>query len=60
MKRQLKICISVDIEEITGVTHWDEATKGRCDYSCFVERVTNEAVAAAMHRAQGGIRHATA
>jgi D-amino peptidase len=59
MKRPLKVFLSFDMEGITGITHWDEATKGRCDYSCFFEQMTNEAVAAAMHRVQGGIRRAT-
>ena len=53
MKRPLKVFINVDMEGITGITHWDEATKGRCDYACFGEQMTNEAVAAAKHRVQG-------
>lgn len=58
MKMSLKVFISVDMAGITGKAHWDEATKGCCDYSSFVEQMTNKTVAAAMCRAQGGIRHA--
>jgi len=37
MKRALKVFVRIDMEGITGITHWDEATKGCCDYSCLVE-----------------------
>ena len=59
MKGLPKAIIRVDMEGIAGISHWDEERKGRCGYSCLVEQTTNEAVAAAMHRVQGGVRHVT-
>jgi D-amino peptidase len=41
-----KVYISVDIEGVTGTTHWDEAAKSHPDYAQFRERMTAEAVAA--------------
>ena len=43
----MKIYISVDIEGVAGIAHWDEATKTKNDYGEFQERMTAEAVAAA-------------
>ena len=42
----LKVYISVDIEGIAGIAHWDEARKPNRDYLEFAERMTAEAVAA--------------
>ena len=42
----MKVFISADIEGITGITHWDEATKGHSDHAEFCQRMTNEVVAA--------------
>jgi D-amino peptidase len=42
----MKIYISADIEGITGVTHWDEATKNNPDYTEFQEQMTAEVAAA--------------
>jgi len=42
----MKIYLSVDIEGIAGITHWDEARKPQADYAEFGERMTAEAVAA--------------
>ena len=43
----MKIYVSVDIEGVAGIAHWDEATKLKNDYREFQERMTAEAVAAA-------------
>ena len=59
MKRPLKVFIGVEMEGIPGIIHWEQATRGRRDYSCFVEQLTWDAVAAAVRPVQGGIRHAT-
>ena len=42
----MKIYISVDIEGITGITHWDEADETKAGYAEFRERMTSEALAA--------------
>lgn len=42
----MKVYISVDIEGVAGITHWDEALKGNADYGEFREQMTREAVAA--------------
>lgn len=42
----MKVYISVDIEGVAGITHWDEAAKRHGDYPEFRERMTAEAVAA--------------
>jgi D-amino peptidase len=42
----MKIYISVDIEGIAGITHWDEATLGKEGYEIFREQMTREVVAA--------------
>ena len=41
-----KVNISVDIEGVAGITHWDEAEKAHPDYPEFREQMTREAVAA--------------
>ena len=42
----LKVYISVDIEGVVGIAHWDEAAKLHSDYPQFAQRMTAEAVAA--------------
>ena len=42
----MKVYISVDIEGVAGITHWDEADKTHRDYQEFREQMTREAVAA--------------
>jgi len=42
----MKVYISVDIEGVAGITHWDEAEKTHADYPEFREQMTREAVAA--------------
>ena len=42
----MKIYISVDIEGVAGITHWDEAEKGHADWVEFREIMTGEALAA--------------
>ena len=43
----MKVYISVDIERVAGIAHWDEARKTNRDYVEFQERMTAEAAAAA-------------
>lgn len=42
----MKIYISVDMEGIAGVTHWDECTKNHADYKHFQQQMTDEVRAA--------------
>ncbi len=42
----MKVYISVDIEGVAGITHWDEATKTHPTYPEFREQMTREAIAA--------------
>ena len=42
----MKIYISVDIEGVAGITHWDEAEKSHADWAEFREIMTREAIAA--------------
>ncbi len=42
----MKVYISVDIEGVAGITHWDEAEKTHADYPEFREQMTREALAA--------------
>lgn len=42
----MKVYISVDIEGVAGITHWDETNKAHADYPEFREQMTREAVAA--------------
>lgn len=42
----MKVYLSVDIEGVAGITHWNEARKPEADYREFQERMTAEAVAA--------------
>ena len=38
----MKIYISADIEGITGIAHWDEATRDHPAYAEFQQRMTAE------------------
>jgi len=42
----MKVFISVDIEGIAGISHWDEALKSGPDYAPFRDLMTGEAIAA--------------
>ena len=42
----MKVYISVDIEGVAGITHWDEATKRKPGYAEYLEQMTAEAAAA--------------
>jgi len=42
----MKVYISVDIEGVAGIAHWDEASASHQKYREFQERMTAEAVAA--------------
>jgi D-amino peptidase len=42
----MKVYISVDIEGVAGITHWDEAEKAHADWAEFREIMTREAIAA--------------
>jgi D-amino peptidase len=42
----LKVYITADIEGITGIAHWDEASKTHADYGQFRDRMTQEVGAA--------------
>ncbi|MEZ5885283.1 MAG: M55 family metallopeptidase [Paracoccaceae bacterium] len=42
----MKVMISIDIEGIAGIAHWDEALKARDGYAEFREMMTDEAIAA--------------
>jgi D-amino peptidase len=42
----MKVYISVDIEGVAGITHWDEAEIGKEGYQEYREQMTVEAVAA--------------
>ena len=42
----MKVYISVDIEGVAGITHWDEAEKNHADWLEFREIMTREALAA--------------
>ena len=42
----MKVYISVDIEGVAGITHWDEAEKNHVDWQEFREIMTREAIAA--------------
>lgn len=42
----MKVMISVDIEGIAGIAHWNEALKSGEDYAVFRELMTDEAIAA--------------
>ena len=51
----MKVYISVDIEGVAGITHWDEATKQKPGYTEYRERMTAEAVAACEGALNAGV-----
>lgn len=50
----MKVYISVDIEGVAGITHWDEADKKHPDYAEFRELMTRETLAAIEGAQAGG------
>ena len=50
----MKIFISADIEGVTGVTHWDETSKDKADYSPFARQMTRETAACCRGALAGG------
>ncbi|WP_158234129.1 M55 family metallopeptidase [Oceaniglobus indicus] len=50
----MKVYISVDIEGIAGISHWDEALDNGSDYATFRTFMTNEALAAIEGARAGG------
>ena len=50
----MKVYISVDIEGIAGIAHWDEALKEGPDHAAFRALMTGEAIAACEGARQGG------
>ncbi|MFM7365660.1 MAG: M55 family metallopeptidase [Cuspidothrix sp.] len=50
----MRIYISVDIEGIAGIAHWNEATLGKSGYEIFREQMTRETVAACEGAIAGG------
>lgn len=42
----MRVYISADIEGVTGVSKWDETTKGKQDYEMYREQMTREVAAA--------------
>lgn len=42
----MKVYISADIEGVAGITHWNEAEKGKLGYDLYAERMTQEVIAA--------------
>ena len=51
LSAEMKVYISVDIEGVAGITHWDEAEKGHADWPEFREQMTREASPPSMARA---------
>lgn len=54
MSKGKKIFISLDIEGVAGIAHWNESKEDKKDYNYFCEQMTLEAVAAAEGAVQGG------
>ena len=52
----MKIFISADIEGITGIVHWDEATRWKPDYPPFNDELMNEVKAACEGANQAGAK----
>lgn len=52
----MKVYISADIEGISGIAHWDEATRGKSDYPPFNEEFMNEIRAACEGANQAGAK----
>ncbi|MCJ2543704.1 M55 family metallopeptidase [Thermostichus vulcanus] len=55
----MKVYISADIEGITGIDHWDEATIGQPGYELFREQMTREVIAACEGSLAAGATHIT-
>ncbi|MGQ9838153.1 MAG: M55 family metallopeptidase [Cyanobacteriota bacterium] len=55
----MKVYISADIEGITGIDHWDEATLGQPGYELFREQMTREVIAACEGSLAAGATHIT-
>jgi D-amino peptidase len=55
----MKVYMSVDIEGITGVTHWDEASLHKADSGAPREQMTAEVVAACEGAARRAIHWPT-
>ncbi|MEN9224100.1 MAG: M55 family metallopeptidase [Thermostichus sp. HHBFW_bins_43] len=55
----MKVYISADIEGITSINHWDEATIGQPGYELFREQMTREVIAACEGSLAAGATHIT-
>jgi D-amino peptidase len=55
----MKVYISADIEGTTGITHWDEAEKGKIGYDVYAELMTQEVIAACEGALNAGAEHIT-
>ncbi|MEN9238392.1 MAG: M55 family metallopeptidase [Thermostichus sp. DG_1_6_bins_120] len=55
----MKVYISADIEGITAIAHWDEATIGRPGYELLREQMTREVIAACQGSLAAGATHIT-
>jgi len=53
-KKGLKVFISVDMEGVTGVVHWEEVSRGGKDYDYFRKIMTLETNAAIMGAMEAG------
>lgn len=53
----MKVYISADIEGTAGITHWDEAEKGKFGYDLYAELMTDEVVAACEGALAAGASH---
>ncbi|RKD29528.1 M55 family metallopeptidase [Thermohalobacter berrensis] len=52
----MKVYISADIEGVTGVTSWSEASKSKADYGEFAEQMTKEVKAACEGAIEAGAK----
>ena len=52
----MKVYISVDMEGLTGIAHWDEVTRTKPDYPPFVDEMMNEVRAACEGANQAGAK----
>ena len=55
----MKVYISADIEGTAGITHWDEAVKGKIGYDLYAEMMTQEVIAACEGALNAGANHIT-
>lgn len=53
----MKVYISADIEGTAGITHWDEARKGKIGYDLYAELMTQEVIAACGAALNAGAEH---